>query len=753
MITTTSFSNTKTYFKSLFKRNRALLIITSLVYFLVIMLPSIFNMVERMQYGWSNNITAYGGYFEEGHSIAVHVISAFIIFILALINNSYMHSKKNVDFYHSLPIKRTTLLHTNFVLSLATVFIPYIAVHLLTFLLNIPDGVTQTFTHYMAFMLVDFILMLINLSAIYAFTVFICVHLGTIFDTLAITAVSGFSVIALYASLKGFWTLLTYGAAESYNNLLVLSPFTFMYQYFLDNREIRSLMFVILFGAVYLVVFYGLALRSYNKRKSEMAEQSNYNGLFPVYTKMLAAFFGAASFYLMFGGGDSMGFGRLSLSGIIFSLLGAVIAGVITEIILSRGIKHLRRTFKYFLITAAAFNIIIIAMSLDIIGFEKYIPDTSEVEGVSLSYRGRFGQTEEVYWNSWYNYNVYGKELIDITGNLDKYKSEDIIKLTNEAHSIIVANKDSKENLNYWNYINITYKLKNGRTVAREYPYGYFISDSGTGRSISQILAEIESTEEFLRSNCNLFIYEDYPMEKAVFEFQDSYMTLKQYIKADDTEAAELINAIKLDMLGQSLQSITAPKEAALGVITVSRSDGIRPSDLDAERYGYYYDENTYAVNVTSNVVITPDFTNTISVLNKMGQGGLLKNELDFDSADIIGIESNNGRTVLGNIFNHYGTGIVTITQPVYYSRDLIDANKFDIIKTYTDERDLEIIARYADNQRFVEFAGYNNSSYWYENAEEEASRDLNLDNTCIVIFKKGGEVQAIKLIGIDELP
>lgn len=160
---------------------------------------------------------------------------------------------------------------------------------------------------------------------------------------------------------------------------------------------------------------------------------------------------------------------------LVFGLIGYVIA----EMLLRKSVKILD-SYKGFLAFAIVTILVILGVRIDIFGFENRIPNIDKVDYVVL---GRHYQIDSI------------KEQIDDSSYLmstarayQVIKEKDNIQKVIDLHSKVISEKRDEAG----NNILITYKLKNGKLIQREYQLG-------DGEQYKEELKTLYNTLEYKR--------------------------------------------------------------------------------------------------------------------------------------------------------------------------------------------------------------------------------------------------------------
>lgn len=636
MTTTKSYSSDSRFFsmyKAALKNQLPFAVISGILFMIILVVvffASIMDQNPEMYYS-----TLYGTgakaffteYFQQGiyvgfeQSAVVMAFLAVLVLCSALFGLSYMHNKKTVDLYHSLPVTRSQLLTANALASQTAVFGPFLGMYLLTMLIQlIGFGHYGCFgPAYFQFILFDLSGMLVYCLALHLFIALIAVNVGTVFDTFAVTMAVGFTPMVLYLISGLLWSLLTYGASfePSENLILSLSPFTFMFQRYVDgyadySSSIRTYDYfrfsmLLLAGMAVAAVFYAAALVCYKRRKSEVAEQTQSRGVLQTVVKCVAAFIGAAAFFGIF-------YRTNIVVRLIAVLFGSVVVGLIAELILSRGVRFLKKNIILLLGAGGVYCVLLLFVYFDVFGYTQRVPLPEDVQSVTVSYNGRFNATSGFV--TWYredgrDRSLTSPESIETVVNMHRLTVQNIPP----ENTVFLSSND----MDYeYNYVNLEYKLKNGRTMKRSYSGRIYMP-------AYRVLADLEDKADFIAANSLLFQMETAPVPQ---ENLISFIELYGDISSPDGKLSpqvvnggwrELINALKTDMQNESLSEIQNPTRPALGYLAIHYKND---AELGENFQRVYYDAPI------ETILITQEFKNTLALLRQWNMEQELKSDL-----------------------------------------------------------------------------------------------------------------------------
>lgn len=664
-MTTTTSSSKNTRFVSVYRaalRGQLPFAVVALILY-VLLIPLLFfvgldphtgygltEYGEIVEFYRSRGSFQSGIYLADGNAGVVLAVIILLAFVLALVQNAYLHNKKMTDFYHSLPVNRTRLLSANFLSSMTTIFVPFLAVYLFSMAVQlIPYGqYVYSLPQYFAYTAIDLFSCILAAVVVYLFTTFVAVNVGTVFDAFAITGVIGILPTTLYLLGYSVWSSMTYGSQTDLPGILLLSPFSFAFQRFLNGEngpvaaEASGNFSGYLLSAgqmiIWLVIGIGLflaAVACYKRRKSEIAEQTQPSGVLQIVVKVFGAFCGGMMFFAIFIGGGIIAW-------IPVILIGSVIIGLIGEVIFSRGFRSIRKNIKWLLLAGALGIVVVVGVRFDFTGYTTRVPAADEVESVKISYRGRFEMLSPDYYQL--NGNYYGDSYDQQTTVLTEPES---IAILTQAHSQAVADQPPKDyeieasdtevyerlsSSHPYAWLEVTYQLKNGKELQRYY--------RRMATEALQTLISLDDKTDFITSNHAAFRIETTDHMRLQMYNAYGQETANPVISPADGE--RLLDAVRQDLLGETLAEIHNPSAPARGYLLIRYDRPLRDSYMG---YDYeYYDQSQGGCYV----VVGESYTNTIQVLSDLG---LLEHLQVSDKVDSISLSSVMGDSLPNNTF------------------------------------------------------------------------------------------------------
>lgn len=591
MTTTTSYSDGKRYralYKSALRRSIGyfgLLSVLLLIFYPFQYALRVFRELTESQQSW---IASGGSLMEVSHLTGMgfqHTLVSAVFYtlillvapiVLALVLNSYMHSKKAADVYHSLPVKRGTILGINTMVAMTIITIPVLACNLLVILFQ---TIKFGFHPFLAGqILIDMCGWLIISLFVYVITAIVCTQVGTTFDSFIFSGILMVAIPVVLGIYTGLSTIFLYGFEPNQvfvETLLDLCPLSVMPTRLAFSNYVTETGFDAMSAeqsallthsniaiGVYLVLAIALLFLAkylYRRRNSEQAETTTSKGFLQVIIKFLGTLIGGISVGLLFfsvNGGTSE---SSNMTFVMWSLIGGILIYTIIEVILNRGFKSVIKSIPLGVGMVAVMSASTIVFLTGGFGYENRVPDIDAVDSIEISYMGRFDDFAHVYETS-----------PDADNSNHYYLSVDSVTLPNpeqistvlDYHKEMVAHKYDK----YGNaqdikgaYANttITYRLKNGKSMQRNYNF--------TSVQTLMKLASLETNAEFLAQTNPAFIAQPDMISK--WTITNAFGTNKMEKIFSEQQSAALLKAMQADLLDQTTEDLLHPTDNVLAIV------------------------------------------------------------------------------------------------------------------------------------------------------------------------------------------
>ena len=378
-----------------------------------------------------------------GTSSVIIVITTLMSAVFCFINFGFLYSKKSVDLYFSLPIKRTSLILIRFLSSVAPVILTSAICYSLMGIVLIKYDIFWQFSH----ILLSFGLNVISILGFCSLLmVFICCA-GTIADLFISFFGLNIAVMVIVEIFRDYcgrhlygYRYGTYIDTEKINPFIrfVLAPCQILEQ--LDEITVKKeILEFCIYSLIFIVISVVTSLILFKKRRVEKCVCAYaFKGMYYI-CSVVVGFIGGYLAGMIFSDGNS------NLSFWIFSVFGSLIATVTFGLVSNRSLKKIKSSLILGGISYIATVLIIVVISSGGLGFAKRVPLESKV-------------------SSAYLVGDYSLETDDTNLIISIHKN-----IISHEPSIIESLKGmDSSNINS-TYININYELKNGGNINRHY--------------------------------------------------------------------------------------------------------------------------------------------------------------------------------------------------------------------------------------------------------------------------------------------
>lgn len=436
-------------------------------------------MFDRIKEGWyADYYTDLLSYTEKtfwGTDIKIiSIFTCFAAFLCAMSGFSYLHSKIQLDMYHSLPVNRIQLFISKYISGILWHIVPFVIHTFICMGIAAGKGAFSygVFVSAMKFIGVTLIIFLLTYAV---FIVAICLT-GNI-----VISMIGSVVLFFYSMMISFLVEMmydrffhsftySYTTTEMLGRFWSFSPCAMLIKLFENDRNIYGEYFK--YNEAYLriiaagiIVYTLLAFFLYWRRASEMAGKAiAFSWMEPVLKTLIViplAFYSGLFFEETASGDSDIWY----LFGIVF---GYIILALVTETIFRFDIKSAFMHKRQFIFNAVCVMLIFIAFKYDIPGYDEYVPEETKLVSCSVSINELMSTAPTIYGRGYYIYNDatrYRMENVKIQGN------QNVILLAQKAAADTYSYDEITDDEERQKYrtINFGYNLKNNKTVYRKY--------------------------------------------------------------------------------------------------------------------------------------------------------------------------------------------------------------------------------------------------------------------------------------------
>lgn len=449
-----------------------------------------------------------------------------LIFTVTLFR--YLHDKRSVDLYHSLPVRRENLLLGRLAAEITSLAAPFLAALLVCFLVLLIFGVSVDAATIWARAL----FFLLDTLALIALMIFFLVCCGTVFDAAVSTiAFCGGLPLLVLLSTEYVGKALPGYAGDSVPYALYRGMNPFLGAMALRNELTAPVQLWWLFYAAALLI---AAVFLYRKRPSEAAENAF---AFPI-PRVLIRFLISASFGMLLG---LLVYSIYpSFPFLISVLLGALLAHLAIETVYRRGVKGIWKTMRAYAVVVALFIVFTLVCSTGCFGYTTRIPAVDDVKYVTFTTSYGTDHTAALFTEDENGLRFYIASLESMAAESENI--EQVIALHQDIIDRYLAMGPFYP-MSEGSRFEVRYTLKDGTVLQRRF------CSSGFPAGFSEKLEELSCQQEILENKIDCFLLS-----------QDSFDSISLYnmteegknyesLPLDAAQRAELLEALQNDYL------------------------------------------------------------------------------------------------------------------------------------------------------------------------------------------------------------
>ncbi len=495
----------------------------SALYFLAIFFTGPMGIMLRIS-NPRNNVTNTIKYFLDVKYDGIQVFySIMFSIILAMIIFRYLHQNKSATVMHSMPITRKELFNSHniaaFILSLLPVLIN--AVILLIIMFIYKDGSAlydKIFTVSKVMIWMGKTILLNTITYLIATLTAVITGISLIHGALSFIFI--FLPIGLSALILINFDQLIYGFVSNQTFIEKIALRAVPVTAILSNEPMKGLVGWYLFLGI---ILYLSAYYFYKKRHLESASDPiAFDILKPIFK------YGVTFCSMVLGGAYFEAIGQERVWIYVGYIIGAYLGYLISEMLIKKSI-WVFKNIKGLLVYGVVIIILFAGINFDIIGYERRIPNFEKID------------------SAYYGYHLYSYWK----GEENPLKNPENIKNIQRLHQELINNKKEFKEIDNnisSQTIAISYKLKNGRNISREYrvPIEFIEKNRYIGR--------IYESEEY-----KINYYDIFDLDKSKLKYVEMYprdisKTDRTVKIVDEEEISELVDIIKKDILEETYE-------------------------------------------------------------------------------------------------------------------------------------------------------------------------------------------------------
>ncbi|SFS03554.1 DUF6449 domain-containing protein [Anaeromicropila populeti] len=525
----------------------------------------------------------------ENYFILIVVIVGALI--CGLNGFCYMHSKKQVDFYHSMPVKRERLFLIKYVAGILIYVVPYVVNMLLAFGVSAINGVLsqKVISLGLQMFLVHFVFYLLNYSIIILAVLltgnFVINLLGV-----AVFLFYGPTAQILLVSLKDTFYETYYFNANFFEFAGNNSPLV-VYAKYLQQFNIKQSMDVLNMTQLLIIFivtagFVVLDLILYKRFASEQAGKALVFKWFETIIKVFVVVPTGLGFALLF---QIISYTN-SLGWFVFGgLVGFLFANAVMEMVVN---MDFRKAFAHRILWAVNGTLIFLASCIfifDLTGFDSYLPKESKVESAAVY----FGNLDN-------EGTIVDKEKGHIS--TEKYQLMHM-KLTDVKPVFELIKRSKMDSSEYrYNRLVVKFTLKNGKTVYRQYLFATLDNQD--------MVETIYDTPEYREGSSSLYLDRKW----NTISFRDNIHEDKE-VQLNEQQKKEFLSVFREEQKAMSLSD--KKNSVPIGYIALYQHE---------EDESKYYNTISFKWEEYS---VYPSYSQSIQLLNQYMQEDLTVGFLD----------------------------------------------------------------------------------------------------------------------------
>lgn len=568
------------------KHRIGMILITFFGFFVYILwfLMSVQNICGVKDSKFKDNLKSITQLSEPGMEMGAIILIAAVL--LAISGFRYLHSKREVDFYHALPIRRRKILYVILTNDLMIFLAPLIITLAFKCIITVAVG------YFCKAFFVNTLWSVICYTAAFLVT-YLTMALAMIMTGNTFVGVLGFGVFASYAPIvirylypelaEKFYV--TYCSDTAWGNIFnYFSPVSLTNGLLTSNgawtwKSSHSTYFISI--CVWIVLLLVLNYWLFEKRASEMAGKAmafpKANPVIRILLVIPVAIWVGLILY-------SVSFTAFKPWIIVGIVVGGFFTHGVIECMYQFDVHGLWTHKKQMLLSMAAAFAIIAFFWMDVIGYDKYLPNEEEVASIVID-SPDIGISDDYFW---------GKERTGVTGETMKgtLKVLDDIVAQNDKN-LDTYNNGSGDEIRGYNSCTIKYRLKNGKEKRRSYTLNPDLQDN--------LMTQVFDTEEYKKDSYSLYTA-DWSLVTGV---EVSYPVVCEELKMTKEQRAELFRTYLEELSKLDYETMKSALPFGQLMITHKNKDynDIYSMAYDDGTIDYYY--------------IYPSFKKTIKFLRE----------------------------------------------------------------------------------------------------------------------------------------
>ena len=454
--------------KTIFKKNLTRFWPFAVIYgvYLMMVHPMVtyLEISNNMQNGMDTKPWQVVGDHFMGMTEPVSVFLAAIVIAAAVFG--YLYQSRSANMIHAFPVTRTELFVTNYLSGLVLMAIPQLLAALATNLVILGKANSMIWAVWTWFGITFG-----ETIFFFGFACFVVMFTGQLLAAGLFYMIWNFLYVASVMLINAVGELMIYGLSGALISAIShpLFPVAYLLRkvgFYMDGStqiyHVQGISSLLIYAGAGLI-FAALAWYIYQKRRIECAgDFLSMKWTAPVFrwgTAIIVGVAGALCWTYLSGEYTSQN--RMVTKFVIFLVICAVVMFFVAEMFIEKSFRVLKKRIAVECVTCVTVLIVGVGLlQFDVFGIESYVPQTEEIQTVSLC------GNETVAFE-----DVADVEKVRALHKLiiDHRSEQKAQRQDNYMEQAEVVDGVSQENAYYFDYIDITYTLKNGKNVSRSY--------------------------------------------------------------------------------------------------------------------------------------------------------------------------------------------------------------------------------------------------------------------------------------------
>lgn len=522
---------------------------------------------------------------------------------------SYLHSRQRVDFYHSVPLGRSTLFWINYTTGLLTVLPAFYIMYALAALIgavmgvptDAPDSIHASEIVSTLLMHTLFFLLLYTLSALAAILTGNTI-LAVLLDAWILLSLPAVGLIGqtLGQQYLNHWSSsgpLEWMCAHTSPIIQYLSMGSDYARYLGTNRydTFNSAMPTLVAVLILTLLFLGISRTLFLHRKSERSGTAlAFEGLkLPIkcYMVLMIAFVFGIVFQGI--GGDGW---------IWFGLLAGIALGhILIEILYHFDLRAAFAHWKTMIVLAVAAALILLGVQHDVIGYDKWVPDENKVASAGFITGLSYSENGYGLWDVSPNNSSKSDSMLTDPENIAAIRKLAEIGISSENEDGVVTGPE-----NEWSYLDVYYRMTNGRLRSRSYSVP-------NNSAVWALLDSIRFSEEYRNKIDPLFTINLDDIQPGEWFVVYTGSDSRDALPSKTVRGGDQVRAL-LEAMREDASSLTP--ETRKTTVPVLRIEIQPPEPQDDDERTY---QTIYGYNATAILPVYPSYTRTLALLASEG--------------------------------------------------------------------------------------------------------------------------------------